>query len=79
MIPFLIIITLCSILFVYLIAEKRAENKKFWVIMGLFFGPLAIPFVFFSKTKVNRNESNNERSCKYVVTRKKSWPWWPRL
>jgi hypothetical protein len=51
MIPVLIIITLGSILFLYMVAGKRDPSKKIWVIMGLLFGPLAIPFVFFSKTK----------------------------
>ena len=33
----------------YLIAEKRGADKVFWAIMGLFFGPFAIPFIFFAK------------------------------
>ena len=33
----------------YLIAKKRGAKVSFWVIMGAFFGPFAIPFVFFSK------------------------------
>jgi len=49
MIPVLIIITLGSIVLLYLVAGKRGANKKFWVIMGMLFGPLAIPFVFFAR------------------------------
>ncbi len=33
----------------YLIAEKRNADKKFWFIMGIVFGPLALPFVFIAK------------------------------
>lgn len=47
----LILATIVSMVVVYLIAEKRGADTLFWVVMGLFFGPLAIPFVFFSKPK----------------------------
>ena len=57
MIPVLIIITLMSILFLYIVAGKRRATQKFWVIMGLIFGPLAIPFVFFSKAKEKKEKS----------------------
>jgi hypothetical protein len=30
-------------------ASKRGANKSFWAIMGFFFGPFAIPFLFFAK------------------------------
>jgi len=33
----------------HLIAEKRGANPVFWGVMGIVFGPLAIPFVFASK------------------------------
>ena len=47
-----LVLLLISILFaglLYLIAAKRGSNKTFWAIMGFFFGPFAIPFVFFAK------------------------------
>lgn len=33
----------------YSVAKKRNAKVSFWVVMGVLFGPLAIPFVFFSK------------------------------
>ena len=30
------------------IAKERRANVRFWVWMGILFGPLAIPLVFFS-------------------------------
>lgn len=48
----LIIGTIISLLFAYLlwlIAEKRGANTKFWAVMGAVFGPLAIPFVFLAR------------------------------
>ncbi len=43
----------------YFIAARRGANKTFWFLMGLLFGPFAIPFVFFAKT----DKSDNQRSC----------------
>ncbi len=31
------------------IAAKRHADKKFWLIMGIIFGPFALPFVFMVK------------------------------
>lgn len=31
------------------IAKSRGANPAFWGVMGIIFGPLAIPFVFMSK------------------------------
>jgi hypothetical protein len=45
----LLIISFCFAGILYLIADKRGSNKIFWGIMGFFFGPFAIPFVFFAK------------------------------
>ena len=48
--PVLIVVAvLGSVLLCYWIARKRGANVKFWVIVSALFGPLAIPFVFFSK------------------------------
>ena len=33
----------------YYQAKRRNANYAFWAAMGIAFGPLAIPFVFFSK------------------------------
>lgn len=33
----------------YSLARKRNANYAFWAAMGIAFGPLAVPFVFFSK------------------------------
>jgi hypothetical protein len=37
-------------------ARKRGGDPIFWGVMGAFFGPLAIPFVFMIKKKEPRNE-----------------------
>ena len=42
----------------YFIAAQRGSNKTFWLIMGLVFGPLAIPFVFFAKTRKPEQEED---------------------
>ncbi len=34
----------------YSMAKKRNLNVPLWVVMGALFGPLAIPFLYFSKT-----------------------------
>ena len=38
----------CAIL-LWFIADKRGANTLFWAVMGAFFGPFAIPFVFLTK------------------------------
>ena len=43
-IPFIITAIICHYL-----AKQRGSNMAFWGVMGLVFGPLAIPFVFLSK------------------------------
>ncbi|TVZ40720.1 hypothetical protein P886_0048 [Alteromonadaceae bacterium 2753L.S.0a.02] len=35
----------------YFVAKRRRANVALWVILGACFGPLAIPFVFFSTPK----------------------------
>ncbi|TCJ87677.1 hypothetical protein [Cocleimonas flava] len=42
-IPFLISGVVCHYL-----AKNRGANTAFWTVMGLVFGPLAIPFMFLS-------------------------------
>jgi len=49
MIVWLIIATLVSMAVCYQIARSRSADYRFWIVMGLLLGPLAIPLVFFSK------------------------------
>ena len=35
----------------YAVAKKRGAKTAYWALMGFLLGPLAIPFVFFSKPK----------------------------
>lgn len=35
----------------YSLAKEKNRNKAFWVVMGSFFGPLAIPFIYFAKSQ----------------------------
>jgi len=53
----LIIVSVFSIFFCIYIAKSRGANTKFWGLMSIIFGPLAIPFVFFSKPKTKSNQS----------------------
>lgn len=48
----LIIVTVISIIFCYLVARFRKANPTFWVLAALIVGPLAIPLVFFAKPAV---------------------------
>ncbi len=45
----LIIINLISMVLCYLIAKHRKSKILYWLLASLLVGPLAIPFVFFSK------------------------------
>jgi len=45
--------TLASAYICYTIAKERHANVRFWVWTGVLLGPLAIPFVFFSKPAKN--------------------------
>jgi hypothetical protein len=47
----LILVFLASIMICHMIAKKRGRNPIFWGIMGGLFGPLAIPFIYFVKTR----------------------------
>lgn len=44
----------CAFL-LWFIADKRGANTKFWAVMGALFGPLAIPFIFFTKNKTSKD------------------------
>ncbi len=42
------------------IADRRGANTKLWSIMGIVFGPLAIPFVFLTKKKASKDMPSDE-------------------
>ena len=35
----------------YYLAGRRGYNKQFWLIIGILFGPFALPFIFLGKRK----------------------------
>ena len=50
----LIAAILISVLFgilLYYMAGRKGYNKQFWIIMGILFGPLALPFIILGKKK----------------------------
>ena len=49
-IVFLLIPIICAGI-CYSVARKRSADVPFWVVMGLLFGPFALPFVFMAKAK----------------------------
>jgi hypothetical protein len=48
----LLIINLISMVLCFYVARSRQANKVFWLLAAFLVGPLAIPFVFFSKPTV---------------------------
>ena len=38
-------------LLLYYLAERRRYNKRFWLILGILFGPFPLPFMFLGKKK----------------------------
>ena len=46
-----LLITLACAVLCGLIAARRKLNWKYWAMMGLVFGPFALPFVFLAKPK----------------------------
>jgi len=46
-----VVIAISCIVSCHYLAKKRGANPVFWGVMGALFGPLAIPFVFMSKSK----------------------------
>jgi len=47
----ILLVGLVSVVTCYRVAKKRNARTSFWVAMAVLFGPLAIPFVFMSKSK----------------------------
>jgi len=55
----LIAIIIISVLFgmlCYYLAGRKGYNKKFWLVMGIFFGPFALPFIILGKRKEQHGE-----------------------
>lgn len=44
-----IALNIVCIIACHLIAKRRGAKPVFWGVMGALFGPIAIPFAFFSK------------------------------
>jgi len=47
----LFLITLASAITCHLLAKKRGRRPVFWGVMGVVFGPFAIPVVFLLKKR----------------------------
>jgi len=47
----LLLISAVSVAACYFIAKRRGAKVVFWVTLAALIGPLAIPFVFFSKPR----------------------------
>ncbi|MDN4503473.1 hypothetical protein QX776_13760 [Alteromonadaceae bacterium BrNp21-10] len=41
--------SLFSVVFCYGVAKYKGANARFWIGMAMFFGPLAMPFVFLAR------------------------------
>jgi hypothetical protein len=52
----LITMIVISVFICYYAAKQRGLSKPYWIFMGALFGPLAVPFVFLTKSK--RTNSN---------------------
>jgi len=48
----LILLPIISAVICYFVARHRNLQTSFWVVMGLVFSVLAIPFVLFAKPKI---------------------------
>ncbi len=45
------LVLLASVVACHAIAKRRGGNPVFWGVMGLLFGPLAIPFALLARPK----------------------------
>jgi hypothetical protein len=43
--------TLCSAFICFTVSKEKRLNSTFWLWMALLFGPLAVPFIYLSKSK----------------------------
>jgi hypothetical protein len=44
-------ITLCSAFVCFTVSKEKGLNSTFWLWMALIFGPLAVLFIYLSKSK----------------------------
>ncbi len=44
----------------HLIAAKRGADKIFWLVMGIVFGPFALPFVFIARKHNKTNPTSRK-------------------
>ena len=44
-------ITLCSAFICFTVSKEKGLNSTFWLWMAIIFGPLAVPFIYLSKSK----------------------------
>jgi|TARA_B100001093_G_scaffold71953_1_gene62540 hypothetical protein len=44
-------ITLCSAFICFTVSKEKGLNSTFWLWMAIVFGPLAVPFIYLSKSK----------------------------
>ena len=51
-----IIFAFVSATICHLIAKSRGKNPVFWGVMGVIFGPLAIPFIFITIKKTGNGK-----------------------
>lgn len=47
----LLMLTVVSVIVCYIVAKARRASIRKWVILGILFGPFAVPFVFFASPK----------------------------
>jgi len=47
----LIALTVISVAVCYYVAKQGGLSQRYWLVMAVLFGPLAIPFVFLAKSK----------------------------
>ena len=52
-----ILISLLFGMLCYYLAGRKGYNKKLWLIMGVLFGPFALPFIILGKGKDYHGEN----------------------
>ena len=58
MIMVLFVSLVCGV-FCHRIARSRGANAVFWAVMGVSFGPFAIPFVYISRPLADRRKKRD--------------------
>lgn len=58
MIVVLAVSLVCGV-FCHRIARRREANAVFWAVMGVSFGPFAIPFVYLSRSVTDRRKKRD--------------------